>query len=106
MVSARVAFPFLAALLAGPAPSAAQPLAQPVPRAATDAPCREGVAAGSRCLTGRDNLSAYHWLAMPAAWNRIAVVPAHGAPELGEPKQGRALDDLARWSIWTRAGYA
>lgn len=106
MAPARLAFPLLTALLVGSTPSAAPPISQPVARPAADAPCPEGVAAGSRCLAGRDTLGAYFWLAMPPTWNRTLVVHAHGGPELGEPEEGRASDDLARWSIWTRAGFA
>lgn len=68
--------------------------------------CPEGVAAGSRCLTGRDGFGAYYWLAVPPNWKGTLVVHSHGGPELGEPKAERAAADLTRWSIWTRAGYA
>ena len=43
---------------------------------------------------------------MPAAWNGTLVVHAHGGPELGAPKAERAAEDLQRWSVWSRAGYA
>lgn len=69
-------------------------------------PCPEGVAAGSRCLAGRDSAGAHFWLAVPPQWNGTLVVHAHGGPELGEPKAQRAAADLARWAVWTRAGYA
>jgi hypothetical protein len=75
-------------------------------RAAQPAPCPESVATGSRCLTGRDSLGAYYWFAVPPQWNGTLVVHAHGGPELGDPKQDRVAADLARWSVWTRAGYA
>jgi alpha-beta hydrolase superfamily lysophospholipase len=69
-------------------------------------PCPEGVAPGTRCLTGRDDAGAYYWLAVPKEWNGTLVVHAHGGPELGKPKAERPAADLKRWSIWTRAGYA
>lgn len=106
MRSARFAVPLLAASLVAISRSAAQLTSQPRAQQVAQAPCPDGVAAGSRCLTGRDSLGAYFWLVMPAAWNRTLVVHAHGGPELGEPKQSRASEDLTRWSIWTRAGYA
>ena len=68
--------------------------------------CPEGVAPGSRCLTGRDSFGAYYWLAVPPNWKGTLVVHSHGGPELGDPKAERAAADLTRWSIWTRAGYA
>ena len=70
------------------------------------ADCPQGVAAGSRCLNGRDSAGAYYWLAVPPDWNGVLVVHAHGGPELGEPKAQRPAADLTRWSVWTRAGYA
>jgi len=33
-------------------------------------------------------------------------VHAHGGPELGEPKSERTAEDLARWAVFPRAGYA
>ena len=55
-------------------------------------PCPSGVAAGSRCLSGRDNAGAYYWLAVPTDWNGTLVVHAHGGPELGDAKVERARD--------------
>ena len=52
--------------------------------------CPQGVARGSRCLTGRDSAGAYYWLAVPPEWNGVLVVHAHGGPELGEPRAERA----------------
>jgi hypothetical protein len=82
--------------------------AQPVASAAAGVPtaCPEGVAIGSRCVSGRDSAGAFYWLAVPANWNGTLVVHAHGGPELGSPKAKRAAEDLQRWSVWTRAGYA
>ena len=106
-----------AALLAAPwqAPATAQ-TQQRAPNTSASAaltplppkaqPCPEGVAAKSRCLTGRDNAGADYWLAVPPDWNGTLVVHAHGGPELGVPKADRAAADLTRWSVWTRAGYA
>ena len=68
--------------------------------------CPAGLAAGSRCRSGRDELGAYVWLAIPPDWNGTLVVHSHGGPELGPPKAERALEDLQRWSVWNRAGYA
>lgn len=73
---------------------------------ATPATCPEGVASGSRCLSGRDSAGAYYWFAIPPQWTGTLVVHAHGGPELGDPKADRVAADLARWSVWTRAGFA
>ena len=70
------------------------------------APCPAGQAPGTQCRRGRDSMGAHYWLAMPAQWNGTLVVHAHGGPELGVPKAQRPADDMTRWSIWTRAGFA
>ncbi|MCC6246020.1 MAG: hypothetical protein IT353_24515 [Gemmatimonadaceae bacterium] len=89
-------------LAALPLPAQSDP-SRTIARPAT---CPETVAAGSRCLAGRDTAGAYYWFAIPAQWNGTLVVHAHGGPELGDPKADRVAADLARWSVWTRAGYA
>ncbi len=73
---------------------------------AAPATCPEGVATGSRCLSGRDSAGADYWFAIPPKWTGTLVVHAHGGPELGDPKADRVAADLARWSVWTRAGFA
>jgi alpha-beta hydrolase superfamily lysophospholipase len=71
-----------------------------------EAPCPEGVPAAARCLTGRDEAGAYYWMAVPQEWNGVLVLHAHGGPELGEPRAERTAQDLKRWAVMLRAGYA
>jgi alpha-beta hydrolase superfamily lysophospholipase len=99
MASLRLAFGLLLAPTAVLQAQATREIAQP-------ATCPETVAENTRCLSGRDSAGAWFWFAIPAQWNGTLVVHAHGGPELGEPKADRVAGDLARWSIWTRAGYA
>jgi alpha-beta hydrolase superfamily lysophospholipase len=68
--------------------------------------CPAEVAAASLCVSGRDSAGAYYWLATPPDWGGTLVVHAHGGPEFGRLRVKRPLEDLRRWSIWTRAGYA
>ena len=70
------------------------------------APCPAGLPSGTRCLTGQDVAGAYYWIAVPAVWNPVLVMHAHGGPELGEPTAKRSADDLTRWAITVKAGYA
>jgi len=102
-----LAAPALALLLSSCStrPSLTAALAATEPRGESQ-PCPPGVAAGSRCVTGRDSAGAWWWLTMPPRWNGTLVVHSHGGPELGPPKAERAIEDLQRWSIWSRAGYA
>jgi alpha-beta hydrolase superfamily lysophospholipase len=70
------------------------------------APCPEGVAADVRCYNGRDAEGALYWIAMPADWNQVLVVHAHGGPEVGTPSLARSAEDLQRWAVMVKAGYA
>ncbi len=70
------------------------------------APCPEGVPADARCFNGRDSAGALYWIALPAQWNRVLVMHAHGGPETGTPTLARGAEDLKRWSVMVKAGYA
>ncbi|MBV7429706.1 MULTISPECIES: hypothetical protein [unclassified Acidovorax] len=94
-----------AVFLAGCAPVATQP--QAVAEAAPAAtPCPKDLAPIARCLSGQDSAGAYYLIAMPQQWNGHLVLHAHGGPALGAPRMERAVEDLERWSIMVRAGYA
>ncbi|WP_051706779.1 hypothetical protein [Nocardioides aequoreus] len=92
-----------AGLLAGlttPAPATGP--AAPAPTA-----CPEQVAALADCLTGRDAAGANYAIAVPHDWNGDLVVHAHGGPDLEDPVDAsRSLEDLDRWSVMVREGYA
>lgn len=68
--------------------------------------CPEGIPATTQCSLGRDSAGAFYWIAMPAPWNKQLVVHAHGGPDLGAPDAKGSADDLTRWNIWTRMGFA
>ncbi|VCU69787.1 o-phthalyl amidase [Pigmentiphaga humi] len=70
------------------------------------APCPREIPADTNCYAGRDTAGAYYWIAIPANWNRVLVVHAHGGPDLGPPTPRRSHADLARWSVLVKAGYA
>ncbi|MCM5682231.1 hypothetical protein M8A51_22105 [Schlegelella sp. S2-27] len=70
------------------------------------AACPPGVPAEVRCLAGQDSAGAHYLIAMPPAWNGVLVLHAHGGPALGAPTAKRTQDDLTRWSIMVKAGYA
>ena len=76
---------------------------EPAPLAAA---CPAGVPAGARCLRGIDSAGAPYLIAMPSMWNGVLVVHAHGGPALGEPRPARADEDIARWAVTVKAGYA
>ncbi|MDP9046412.1 MAG: hypothetical protein M3O01_16550 [Pseudomonadota bacterium] len=68
--------------------------------------CPEGLPKTTRCLSGRDKAGAYYWIAVPAPWNGVLVLHAHGGPELGEPRPDRTAQDMQRWAVMLRSGYA
>jgi hypothetical protein len=68
--------------------------------------CPSAIPADARCFSGKDAAGAYYWIVMPAVWNNRLVVHAHGGPELGAPDAKRTADDVTRWAIWPRLGFA
>jgi hypothetical protein len=83
-----------------PAPPASTEAA-PLPQA-----CPQGFPATIKCVGGRDSAGAFYTIAMPENWNGTLVMHAHGGPFLGAPSAKRVEEDLVRWSIVPRAGYA
>src|SRR5690606_32071957 len=91
----------LALAVAAPAPAQAasdgerQPIACPAP-----------LIQGVRCLSGRDDNGAWYVIAMPEEWNRRLIVHAHGGPRTGVPQAEDPLEDLERFAVMVRQGYA
>ncbi len=80
---------------------APQPL-QP-PQATT---CPAPLAAIAKCYKGQDGVGSFYWIAIPTQWNQVLVAHAHGGPELGAPRAERTEEDLKRWAVTVKAGYA
>lgn len=100
-----------AAFLAACAPVPTQPTASAQTRTGVEAApaptaCPKDLAPIARCLSGQDSAGAHYLIAVPDQWNRHLVLHAHGGPVLGAPKAERSVEDLERWSIMVRAGYA
>lgn len=106
-MTARAAFLavlFLAMPLGG---AASPPSGAPTARVAFERlACPETLARHADCHSARDARGAWVLVAMPRQWNRRLVVHAHGGPRLGEPAQGDSLEDLARFAVMVREGYA
>lgn len=100
-----------AGLVAVAAPAAARPAEEAAMRPAaangpSPATCPKAVPQDARCYTGADGAGAFYWIAIPKDWNRVLVMHAHGGPETGPPKLSRSEEDLSRWAITVKAGYA
>ena len=108
----RLALAGMACLLAACAPVPTQPpasalvdaTAEAAPRAAACPPALAPSVAD--CLSGRDAAGAYYLIAMPKQWNGHLVLHAHGGPTLDAPRRERTVEDLERWAVMVRAGYA
>jgi alpha-beta hydrolase superfamily lysophospholipase len=76
------------------------------PASATPQTCPTALPPDARCFTGKDSEGAWYWMALPKDWNQVLVLHSHGGPELGEPRQDRTAEDLSRWAVVVKAGYA
>lgn len=85
------------------APTAPLGLAEAAPQPRD---CPAELPAGTRCLGGQDSAGAFYLIAVPVDWAGVLVLHVHGGPELGPPKAERAAEDLRRWAIMVKAGYA
>lgn len=97
-------------LLAAPVLAMFSLIASPGARAEAPEPrridCPASTGEGTRCMSGQDVNGAWYVIAVPADWNHRLIVHAHGGPRTGEPEASDSLEDLARFSIVVRQGYA
>ncbi|WP_298925050.1 hypothetical protein [uncultured Ramlibacter sp.] len=95
-----------------PTPSAFDAPVAALPPAAKPAPqaCPAEVPAGARCFTGADGSGAFYWIALPKDWSPstgVLVMHAHGGPaDTGPAELKRSEEDLKRWAVTVKAGYA
>lgn len=68
--------------------------------------CPASVGVATRCLSGQDANGAWYVIAVPEAWNNRLIVHAHGGPRTGAPGATDSLEDLDRFSVMVRQGYA
>lgn len=92
-----IAAALLGALVSGGAHAQAAP---------QDTTCPAAVPTGTRCLSGQDAAGAFYLVAVPQQWNGTLVLHAHGGPNLGAPTLARTVEDLQRWAVVVKAGYA
>lgn len=68
--------------------------------------CPDFLPTETRCFAGQDANGAEYWIAIPKAWNGSLVVHTHGGPRLKAPKPDDALEDLDRFSVTVKEGFA
>jgi hypothetical protein len=115
VIMLRVTWKSIRSSLAGMAPMLIMSgaLAMPAALATSDAPvsferaaCPPSVAEVAECHSARDENGAWLLAAIPKKWNHRLIVHAHGGPRLGPPKDGDSAEDLDRFAVMVRAGYA
>ena len=78
-------------------------------KAATPPPqvaCPDAVAAIATCYGAKLETGAYLLAAMPKSWNGNLIVFAHGGPSVHAPAENDSKDDLAKYSIGVKMGFA
>ncbi len=114
-VRSIAAFAAAVAVWTGFAPSAQAgqtAVSTPMPTPATvaggpsAAACPSGLPDGARCWRGGAMGGAFYWIAIPADWNGSLVVHAHGGPRTGTPELDDPVEDLQRFAVTVREGYA
>jgi hypothetical protein len=68
--------------------------------------CPASLATVADCQVGRDGNGAWLLVAMPRRWNHELIVHAHGGPRLSAPESDDSNEDLDRFAVMVRAGYA
>ncbi|MEN9509401.1 MAG: hypothetical protein RLZZ621_1964 [Gemmatimonadota bacterium] len=72
----------------------------------TTVACPANVPTDAQCHIARDVNGAFIWAVMPQVWNTQLVVHAHGGPDLTPPDSSGPAEDVSRWNLWVRLGYA
>jgi pimeloyl-ACP methyl ester carboxylesterase len=76
--------------------------ANPPPQVA----CPDAVAAIATCYSAKLATGAYLLAAMPKSWNGNLIVFAHGGPSVVPPAEDDSKDDLAKYSVGVKMGFA
>lgn len=103
-----VAFTGALVLAAVPAANGREHLQADVskPRSIT---CPQSVPADASCYAAATPAGAQIMAILPAGWQAasgVAVMHAHGGPNLGAPKLQRVKEDATRWAVMPNSGYA
>ncbi|WP_300755672.1 hypothetical protein [Janthinobacterium sp.] len=81
-------------------------LSASVATAQTAASCPAGLDPVAQCYKGQDANGAFYWIAMPKHWNHTLIMHSHGGPRLSAITQESNIEDLQRFAVTVRHGYA
>ena len=76
------------------------------PSAPAPAVCPDFLSQQAHCWSGQAAKGGYYWIVVPENWNRSLIVHAHGGPRTGAPKADDPLEDLERFSMTVKEGFA
>lgn len=96
----------LASLMTSTAATAADASVTAGDELATKRNCPGGLNEHATCYGGRDRNGAYFLIALPKIPNGALVVHAHGGPRHVDPAPHGSDEDLARFAVMVRSGYA
>lgn len=68
--------------------------------------CPGQLAILAKCYTGADAHGARYWIAIPALWNKTLVMHSHGGPRLAPIGADTSMEDLERFAVTVKQGYA
>lgn len=71
-----------------------------------EAACPDTLPHGARCWSGQAAKGGFYWIAVPENWNGSLIVHAHGGPRTGTPKIDDPLEDLNRFAMTVKEGFA
>lgn len=80
--------------------------ASPSGHAQTRSTCPAGLDDTVRCYNGADSNGAHYWIAIPRDWNQTLVLHAHGGPRLSPVTIESNEEDLQRFAVTVRQGFA
>ncbi len=75
-------------------------------QAQTAAACPAALSDVASCYRGADANGANYWIAIPHHWNQTLVVHAHGGPRMTHATNDDNVEDLERFAVTVRQGYA
>ena len=60
----------------------------------------------AKCYVGADANGSQYWIAIPEQWNKVLVMHAHGGPRLSPIVRDTSKEDLERFAVTVRQGFA
>jgi pimeloyl-ACP methyl ester carboxylesterase len=69
-------------------------------------PCPANLNTVATCHAGSDDKGSRYWIAIPHNWNKTLILHAHGGPRLSPITRDSSVEDLERFAVNVRQGYA